>query len=433
MKKVMTGGTSDGRILGESGFTLVELVISVAILAIATVGLMKAFSVAGITNSKAQRMQNATSLAESVMEEIKSSSIKQLEKTYNAGSVIGITTSDSDFAALSPQAKASQTLPSVLSSTNGVLLTGGTVSSPYYVLCLKDAVATKGEKFNVTATIRTSSYSGTDSTDASDANSFKLPVIEEIDNHTKTVLSSKELNRYDEAASDYFREHVGVGTLALGSKEIIVDKTGDGSADEDDGEIRVKCSVVYTASDGTTKYKKDVFNGTYIPQVDKEGNLQKVNNSIYIFYNRFIPYNGSSSREAITVNDSSINDDHKVFVIFQKEMNQTKVITDDTDINSLLGTSIKITNGVTEKITATTNTDIHYDDDEDDTTPDVYGHTKSSDGYWLITNLGKTASDEGFILERKKRNRVFEVTVDVTKSGDTKTYATLTSTMNVKE
>ena len=33
----------------------------------------------------------------------------------------------------------------------------------------------------------------------------------------------------------------------------------------------------------------------------------------------------------------------------------------------------------------------------------------------------------------KKKNRIYEVTVDVTKSGDSKTYATLTSTMSIKE
>ena len=442
----MKQSSNDNRIISEEGFTLVELVISVAIIAIASVGLMKAFSMAGIVNGKAQRMQNATSLAESVMEEIKSSSIKQLEKTYNGGSVKTISTTDAAFAALSPQDKASQALTSVLSGTKGVLLTGGTTDSPYYVLCLKDAVATKGETFNVTATMRTATYSGTDATDASDANSKKLPVISEIDPHTKTVLSSKELNKYDVAASDYFKEHTGAGTLTLGSKEIIVDKRGNGAAVED-GEIRVKCSVVYTASDNETKFKKDVFNGTYIPQTDKDGTLQPVNNSVYIFYNRFIPYDGSVARETITVNDSSDNDDHKVYIIFQKDLNQTATdLTDDKPIvgswtleddslesgQGLLGTKINITNGDSSKITANSNGDIHYDDDGDSSTLDLYGHIKK-DNFWLITNLGKSAGDEGFLLEKKNKNRIFEVTVDVTKTGDSKTYATLTSTMSIKE
>ena len=64
------------------GFSIVELVVCIAILAIASIPLYKSMTLAVKTDAKAQSMQNATSLAESVMEEIKMTSIDDLKLRY---------------------------------------------------------------------------------------------------------------------------------------------------------------------------------------------------------------------------------------------------------------------------------------------------------------------------------------------------------------
>ena len=65
-------------IRNNKGFSLVELIICVAILAVATVPLYQSMTLSARTNAKAQSKQNATSLAESVMEEIKASSMQKV-------------------------------------------------------------------------------------------------------------------------------------------------------------------------------------------------------------------------------------------------------------------------------------------------------------------------------------------------------------------
>ena len=423
----------------DKGFTLVELLVSVAIISIASVGIIQAFTVAGITNRKAQMKQNATSLAESVMEEIKSSSITQLKKNYNPGpgNTIAITNTDAEFAAMTARNKAS-TADALTHGVNGFLTYES--GKPYYCVLYKTGayVTTDNDKYNVTATMRTRPYSVTSSgdiADASDANTIKLPVIEEIDTHAKTVLTIKEINKYDVAAEEHFQMHSGFGTPVVQSKEIIIDKTGDGSAGT--GVINVKCQVRYTAKDGskTYTYKKDVFNGTYVSQTEG-GTAQPVDNGIYIFYNRYF---SSPAVEKITVNDLSTNDDHKVYVIFQDKVKKksTGGLESEGAINNLAGTTITISNGVSDVYSVTSNGDVKYVNSDGET---IYGRIKGvpsggTDEYWLITNLPQSpgVGVEGDFSEKKSKNRMFEVTVDVTKPDDDTVYATLTSTVYVRE
>lgn len=417
----------------DDGFSLVELIVCVSILAIASVALMKSFSMAAIVNSKAQRKQSATSLAESVMEEVKSSGIKQLQKNYNGGAetVISIANADSDYDSLADLGLAKVPDPDS-DDPKCALVTGSDASNPYYILVKKGITSTKGEKFNVTATMRTKPYSVAKNDSASDANSIKLPVIEEIDTHTKTVLSQKELNKYDIAAVDYFHDHtISPGAAPLKSKEIIVKKSGDGSATADPihpekGRIEVVCMVRYTASDGSL-YSKEVFRGTYVAQKDKDGNLQKVDNDIYIFYNRFL--SDAPSNEKITIEDTSTDDAHRAFVLFQNDLMNDTDSTNDVAMDDLDGTTIAVSNGgATPKISVTSNGALNYDDDGET----VYGKA-NADGYWLITNLGQSSGTPGSMLIKKKKSRIFEVTVRVNKADNTETYATITSTVNVSE
>ena len=209
-------------IRNNKGFSLVELIICVAILAVATVPLYQSMTLSARTNAKAQSKQNATSLAESVMEEIKVSSIEELKTKYNGtetdavGKVIPKTVSlgltDSGFFGASGAETTATTRASTAKSKAGSsdrLLTGdpGASKQPFYVLYKHDAVSTQGEKFDVIATLRSSTYMGAENANASDANSKKLPKIEEIDSLNQAVITTKEFSKYDKAALDYFQQN----------------------------------------------------------------------------------------------------------------------------------------------------------------------------------------------------------------------------------
>ena len=62
----------------NSGLSIVEVLVAVAILAIVFVPLLKTFTQASTINARAQKLQNVTSLAEGVMEDVKGKSIQEL-------------------------------------------------------------------------------------------------------------------------------------------------------------------------------------------------------------------------------------------------------------------------------------------------------------------------------------------------------------------
>lgn len=66
----------------NKGFTLVEVLIAIAILAIIVVPLLRAFVVSANTNAKARRTMRATTLAQNVIEELKAYSLDESAEQY---------------------------------------------------------------------------------------------------------------------------------------------------------------------------------------------------------------------------------------------------------------------------------------------------------------------------------------------------------------
>lgn len=64
------------RNLNNRGFSLVEILIAVAILVLCAVPLLKAFVTSAQTNARARQNLNATTLAENIMEEIKAAGVE---------------------------------------------------------------------------------------------------------------------------------------------------------------------------------------------------------------------------------------------------------------------------------------------------------------------------------------------------------------------
>jgi prepilin-type N-terminal cleavage/methylation domain-containing protein len=70
----------------NSGFSLVELMVTVAILAIIVAPLLRAFVVSAQTNTKAKERLRATNLAENLMENMEATGLRELSKQVNAKS-----------------------------------------------------------------------------------------------------------------------------------------------------------------------------------------------------------------------------------------------------------------------------------------------------------------------------------------------------------
>ena len=219
----------------DGGFSLVELIIVVSILAIATIPLMKSMAMSSKVNARAQSIQNATSLGEKVMEQIKSTPAKDL-----------------------------RTLP------------GWTVSDDGSVIQMVSASpmkATQGEEFDVTVTVDRGTYSGSDTLSETDmaanvssANTVKLPRIEEIDTLSQAVLSSKELNKYDMEAKNYFNQKLEdypsvVATIK--SKTVNIIKEGVIYPPS----IKVTATVSYTDdASPANEYTREIYAGSFVPE-----------------------------------------------------------------------------------------------------------------------------------------------------------------------
>ena len=386
----MLRSTVDSKIK-NAGFSLVELIVCVAILAIAAIPLMKSLGMASRTNAKAQSIQNANSLAESVMEEIKGTSIADLSAAGSGWTFVDHTT--------------------------------------WYELKKANVTATQGEKFDVEVKIDKAAYSTPIPTSAPTkkdkvlgANVIKLPKLEEIDTVSQAVLSSdKELNKYDMAAQNYFNQQLAVypppdpaDIPRIEKKTINIVKaalTSVGGAVYNG--VTVTATVTYEDDSGN-EFTKDLYTGSFV----EDGN--PIDSNIYIFYRD--PSSNSVDapidKVIIKIDDVSTYGEigntwrsHKVYFVRQ---NTASVIPD------LLFDGID-THLISEAPTNTLST-------LDDNGCREFDKTK------LITNIDKTnTSVDGHIYESEAKTRVYNITVVLKKAGETEEYAKITSTANASE
>ena len=393
----------------NAGFSLVELIIVVSILAIAAVPLMKSMSMSTKVNAKAQSIQNATSLGESVMEQMKSTPVDKLK-----------TLSDWDV------------------SDDGTTI----------VMESKSAMqATQGEAFDVTVTIDRGTYSGglevlstTDKkANVSSANTVKLPKIEDIDTLSQAVLTPKELNKYDTEAQSFFNEKkkeydpesdssraatkatIKSKTIEIVKKDVVYPE-GLAAKDKPPA-VTVTATVTYTddATPTAHKYIKELYTGSFTA-LEKDGTTEgetdihkSLDSNIYIFYKKsdktdIIP---SDLTETIRITDNSnyINPDdpaskdtHRVYYIRQDGLDWV---------------------GPKLEINGNTFTYDNVDSLASDGTIEL-GKTQ------LVTNLVKgNKSSEGHIYKEEARTRVYEITVKLYKNSELVT--TLNSTVNASD
>lgn len=193
----------------NEGFTLVELIVCIAILAIAVFPIMKTFTAVSRANSRAQSIQNATTLAEDTMEEIKAQPIKDIWDSKTHGQLLK---SEAEFNALSESGQITY-LDSILATgkEEEIFDTTDGEDNHCYVYYRKGAKVTQGETFDVIANISSSEYRDSTATNAKNANAIELPKFGDLDPGNQAVISS-ELNKYDEAAVYAILDKFSFGT-----------------------------------------------------------------------------------------------------------------------------------------------------------------------------------------------------------------------------
>lgn len=397
----------------NSGLSIVEVLVAVAILAIVFVPLLKTFTQASTINARAQKLQNVTSLAEGVMEDVKGKSIQELHD-------LAVERADVSFLPL---------------DEDGTLTKGNLKNVPPYTVTYENVTATQGITYDAVVTISTDNYKSTDRSDArkagndigdvSDANIRELPQINKVDSNKNAVLSW-ELNKYDNKALENLAAENSVTDSDIATLKDSYKNTAQKYINieiKDDSETsstKVSCEVEYktgkNASDKSLKYL--VYTGYFVEPLISE----PAGPDIYLFYTLTEKVKDGAGyisepikKENIKIEDKTTGKKHNVYFIVQDGINKLSTYngsevtinvsgsgyseTISYDKNSIIPDAITLLAGAS--------------------TPD-----DKSDDVYFFTNL-----EDKKLFTSKSKDRIYYVTVEIKEHGKSEVLGTYTSTM----
>lgn len=389
--------------LNNNGFSLVELLVAVAILSVVVVPIMKSFTTSAITSAKAQSMQNATSLAEKQMEIVKTKTIKQLIE-------------DDGF---------------IKDESNNS-----------YKGKYKGVTATNGEKFDVYVDITSDKYSKESAADVSDINSIELPKLYDIQNSKPHAVISWEINEYDMSAVQtlaYKTTKTAAEICNKGKKITNINMSDEGS---------VTCTVEYCGADSSEGSKDNLKYQVYTNVLGKAYEITDLNKDdggphLYILYTMSEHINGTENQyfknEEIHITDNTKRPDsskkyrQNIYIVMQHDLKDMR------DGNSNLKVYIDGTAICIKKDDYPDKTKLILPDDiEDEPFANKWQLNTDEDSY-LYTNFLPASEDvDASLFYGEKKDRIYQVRVRLVKTGDPepkdddKVKAELISTMKVR-
>ena len=406
----------------NSGLSIVEVLVAVAILAIVFVPLLKTFTQASTINARAQKLQNVTSLAEGVMEDVKGKSIQELHDLAAERADVSFLPLDKD----------------------GTLTKGNLNNVPPYTVTYKNVTATQGITYDAVVTIATDNYKSTvrnnerkdnkakgadDIGDVSDANIRELPQINKVDSNKNAVLSW-ELNKYDNKALENLAAENSVTDSDIATLKESYKKTAEKyinieiNEDSETSSTKVSCEVEYktgTASGKSLKYL--VYTGYFVEPVGSGVSGP----DIYLFYTLTEKVKDGASniadpikKENIKIEDKTTGKKHNVYFIMQDGVDKLST-TNGSEVTLDISGS-----GYSESI--------YYDKTSIFTDAITYlagGSTTDdeSDDVYFFSNLKDKNGNSGELFNSKSKDRIYYVTVEIKEHGKPEVLGTYTSTM----
>ena len=396
----------------NSGLSIVEVLVAVAILAIVFVPLLKTFTQASTINARAQKLQNVTSLAEGVMEDVKGKSIQELHD-------LAVEREDVSFLPL---------------DKDGTLTKGNLNNVPPYTVTYENVTATQGITYDAVVTISTDNYKSTDRSDArkagndigdvSDANIRELPQINKVDSNKNAVLSW-EINKYDNKALENLAAENSVTDSDIATLKESYKKTAEKyinieiKEDADTSSTKVSCEVEYktgTASGKSLKYL--VYTGYFVEPLASE----PAGPNIYLFYTLTEKVKDAEpiKKENIKIEDKTTGKKHNVYFIVQDGINELSTLNGSEVTINVSGSGYSETVSydkfsiIPDAITLLAGA----------STPD-----DESDDVYFFSNLKDKNGNSGELFNSKSKDRIYYVTVEIKEHGKPEVLGTYTSTM----
>ena len=328
----------------NGGFTLIETIISMLILAIIVTPLLRTFVVSAVTNNKTKTKQIAGEIATTLMEGIKAYGIEETALELNEINTLRLIdssyiTDDTQMYELSYNNLTNmykrienQNLLSVAKGSDGTYSFKTNTDRQYYYSI--NNVKKDNRTFDIIAKFDATEYTGnTESGGDVKQNNYNMPELSELNSATTAILTPAS---YDERASDYYYElyknyefdkWVKACEIAAAANtpapEYVLSKTEDDIKNrisrthdviltkEADNRVKVTCNIVYTFDNtgGIICAVGDANESTLTVREYKNAAAEKTYDAlenVYLFFNQ---YNTTDyKKDIIRVNNgTSIN------------------------------------------------------------------------------------------------------------------------------
>lgn len=420
MKKM----TGDNR-----GLSLIELLVAITVLGIICIPLITAFINSARINRNAQRVQSASTLAQSIMEEYKATSLPVLlQDVTSAGVDAGY------YASLTPEQQ------EVVSGNQDAFIP--------YVFYRPSVTASNGHVYDARITLNPMPYSSFDLTvsNASNTNTVEIPSLPQVDN-AKSAVISNQINAQDKKTVDgainypaeekilalfgeYTSQQLADNEITKAnisadlSKEIVVTVSADPTY-VPTGSVLITSDVHYIYSNGNpnnhliqnAQVTINAFQGFYsidtIPVSDDPADTEiEGRMTVYLFWTPS-PYN--SGNDIITIENKT---DYRIDVYMVKQ--------EDSVGGDFKKVYVKGSDGIQTEFDP--NTVAEHENGR------MCGHNVN-----LITNMGRTGSAAPKLYDNVSKVRCYEVTVELFEGNGVDVYdetstaqvVTMTSTKEV--
>jgi prepilin-type N-terminal cleavage/methylation domain-containing protein len=313
--KIKTGIRLHNKKSKNAGFTLVELLLSISILAIISVPLLNNFVIVSRANQKAENMQTQTQLGQNIIEEIKSKSVLDIAKefdfpnefpSYDADEMFEAKLLNGNFVKISEASNKSIKKTTYIDdngiSNNQYTLTQKT-TEPYYFAIHN--IVEGGKSYDALITLDSTAYIKQDALgDSYGYNTYQMPIISEIDTD-KNAVAVQEYEE-EEALTQLYANHI-----AYNAKQEALNKDNPSysikyySKEEIRNQLSKKMTVNITKAEASLKvcitfiYSCTIEGCGETSSTIVEKPINELAGSIYIFYN-------PNYQDTITVNEEAL-------------------------------------------------------------------------------------------------------------------------------
>ena len=311
----------------NEGFSLVEVLVCIALIALICVPLFSGIRTSAILNNKAHYTQLVTAYAQEELENVKSLSVERYTAPYIAGGTVdGVTytyvTSGTEWEALND--RATEIMNNMSPAVSLTAEQQKSLFEPF--ICEKKDIEISGKKYTMHVKFMPAEYSRYDQSTAANVNvagfynvaeadAARFPVIaDEVNLYDSTCVTAliEKLKELGETATEF-------DVLSNMKKTVLVEIESPAPADGSDvGEMTIRCDVTYSYPAGAPRAEVSyqVYKGSYdvYPATGSMAGTESGGNA-FLFARAFRSLN-NNCRNELVINSTG---DTNVFFVLGRE------------------------------------------------------------------------------------------------------------------